>query len=782
MSSYEGSYKSLLQGVSQQIPRMRLPGQVSAQDNMLSDIVTGPRRRPGAEYRYHLSMPGATTDSILAWDTDIANQRVNIILDTNSGTVKVLNEAYVEQATLQSNYLKAPRTQDIRATTVGSEFFLLNTTVAPVSVAPPTTVIPPTRRGFFFIVTGTFNKPYDITVQTNAGSVTGNYTTPAGLTAGDAVNATPDVIATNLVNSLNTNGLLSTLKVTATRIGAYVYFQGDATVTSLVVASNAGTTYVTPSSASKVRLEGNLPAKLPDVADGYIVAVGQQKLLTYYKYDKATISWLEAGAFDSPASITGMPVSVTYNGTWVIDNSAFEGRLAGDEETNPLPKFLKQGLSGMGAFQGRLVLLSGPEVYLSSSTVPRRFMRSTVTGLLDADAIAVGASANSSASYQYAVPFQKDLLLFSSKYQALIPSTGAAITPRNATVVLTSTLSMDITSQPVPVGRTLLFAAPRSTDFFGLTEMISSQYTDSQYVSNPATDHLPKYMGGTCRFGVSSTVASMVLFGPSRDKRALIAYEYAWSGDEKVQQSWHKWNFGYEIAATYFSGEAINLLFVKNGHIVGARIDPRVGVLSFSVSRRPYLDIYFDLNVVNNKATLPAWVLAFDPDFGTRMKLSQNVGDLAGEEVGIESYDKATGVVTTVRSYPTGVVSAGIPYRSTFSPTPPVIEDQNGVKIDSAKLTLLRFGLSTQNSSEYQVVVHDEAQEATETLTQGTLRFCSAELDIGRARYGLQSRAIVPARTNADSTSLSLYTVGTGEMNFVGIDYVARFNQKIRRR
>jgi hypothetical protein len=45
--NFDGSYKSLLAGVSQQVPSARLDGQLSMQENMLSDIVSGLRRRPG---------------------------------------------------------------------------------------------------------------------------------------------------------------------------------------------------------------------------------------------------------------------------------------------------------------------------------------------------------------------------------------------------------------------------------------------------------------------------------------------------------------------------------------------------------------------------------------------------------------------------------------------------------------------------------------------------------------------------------------------------------------
>ena len=48
MAKVSGSYKSLIRGVSEQVPEERLPGQHAAQDNMLSDPVRGLVRRQGS--------------------------------------------------------------------------------------------------------------------------------------------------------------------------------------------------------------------------------------------------------------------------------------------------------------------------------------------------------------------------------------------------------------------------------------------------------------------------------------------------------------------------------------------------------------------------------------------------------------------------------------------------------------------------------------------------------------------------------------------------------------
>lgn len=784
MSSFESAYESQLQGVSQQLPSMRLPGQVSSQDNMLSDAVTGVRRRPGAAFLTQFNLEGETSDSVLAWDTDIQGIQVTVIVGVLTGTVKVFDVNGTQLFTTANSYLVASNTKAIRAATVAGEFFLLNTSIRPDPVTVNPGGGPPSRRGYFYVVAGTFNKDFDVVVTTNFGSVTGTFTTPSGTVAADAEKSVPEYIAGKLVDSLNAAAALAGIHVTAYRQGGYVYLQGDGDVTSLVCSSNSGTFYVKASGASLIRTETDLPARLVAGANGYVMAVGEQKLLRYYVYDSSQVAWLETAKYNSPTSLEDTPISLTrVVGVWGINNAAWEGRLAGDEDTNPLPKFFgNRNLTGMGAYQGRLVLLCGSEVYLSSSTTPRRFLRSTVTGLLDADPIAVSASANSSASYEYAVQFQKDLLLFSQKYQALIPSNGQAITPRTATVLLTSSLSADMNSSPVPIGRTLLFPAPRSADFFGMLEMISSQYTDSQYVANPATDHLPKYMAGVCRFAVSSPVSNMVLLGQSTDKKAAVVHEYTWSGDEKIQQAWHKWRFPYDVATMFFRGENVTVVFVQNGIAVLARIDPRRGLFADLNSLSPYLDLYQPLTVTDRTCTIPAWLRTFDPAIGDKFKLSRTSGGLAGEEVGVESYNAGTGVITTVPSFTSGTVYLGIPYLSAFSPTPPVLRDREGRVITSSKLTVLRFGVQTRNSAEYKVLVTDRTQEDPLDIEQATMYFSSPDLELGSARNANLSRAVIPCRTDAESTSLLLYTEGMGELNITDLDYTARYNQKVRRR
>lgn len=890
MSTYESSYKSLLQGVSQQIPRERLPGQLTAQLNMLADPVTNLRRRPGAQYLKHRAWFDVDAEHILGWFTDVAGERLHVLLNTTTGQVLLMDGALNELAMLEGGeYLQTTNNGTIRAATVGNEFFIGNTAKLPALVYGD--IKPPKNGGFFYVVSGAFGKAYDVSIDFGGGSYTAAYTTPSGASAGDAALATPEYIASQLAGQLNgetvisirvlsativsggsgsiglqLNGVpykygtevsttdLRSGKLTATsartgnadgpaiqvvyearnrngwapgtytarramsgysrtgpvgtgpytyvanvtfavsdfvaravggtnnlfyieRIGPYVYIERTGGVT---VNTTVSTNYIIPSRAGIVTTAGNLPARLPVSADGFICKVGTEEVPQYFSYNAARITWLEVGEAGSPVGITNMPISLYWDGlAWSINTAPYEGRNSGNDDSNPAHEFCTQGITGMATYQGRLVLMSGPMVSLSASGHPRRFFRSTITSVVDSDPIEIGSAMNSSAAYSHAIPFQKDLILLSSAYQAVIPSNNAAITPKNATVVPTSSHEVDVTSPPIALGRTLMYATPRSEDFFGVREMVPSPYTASQYVSHDATPHLPKYMGGRCRFSVSSSVVNMALFAPSGDLRSLIVHEYMWDGDQKVQQAWHTWTFPYDVATAYFTYDKVIVVFAQNDTLVMTRIDPRTGVLTFDSERRPFLDLWSSQTVTDYVIGVPAWMLAFDPAVASKLQLTASTGNLAGDRVGATVDGNNLRVV---RSFRDGAVALGVPYRSSFAPSPPVVRDFNDVAVSTNKATLLRYILGTKNSQEFKVRVQDRNSPDDGITSVGTLLWSSLELELGRSLYSTDAASIIPCRTNINTTVVDVYTEGTGELNAVSLEYVLKTNQKIKRR
>ena len=72
-----------MQGVSQQVPRERLAGQVSLQSNMLSDVVEGMRRRPGMRFLADGVFSGGsiTKERVYATAVDIDDTSVHVLVN-----------------------------------------------------------------------------------------------------------------------------------------------------------------------------------------------------------------------------------------------------------------------------------------------------------------------------------------------------------------------------------------------------------------------------------------------------------------------------------------------------------------------------------------------------------------------------------------------------------------------------------------------------------------------------------------------------------------------------
>jgi hypothetical protein len=641
--------------------------------------------------------------------------------------------------------------------------------------------IDPNNAGFFYIVSGAFSKTYSITIAVNNGtqSYSSSYTTPSGTGTDDASLATPEYIAQKLVEGLTRQ---NTPDLVIAREGAFVYLTSS---NGLTVNSPIGTSYIVVSKNSSVTNIGFLPSRLPVQANGYICRVGTGKSAQYYRYNSATTEWEETGAYGSPTSITNCPISLYWNGSaWAIDNSPFEGRKAGDDENNPLHEWMQYGITGISSYQGRLVLLSGPMVSLSESNQPRRFFRSTVTTVVPSDAIEIGSGMNTSAAYEWAVPFNKDLILFSQAYQAVIPSGNTAITSSTATVVLTSTYDTDTTCCPISIGRTLLYPTPRSEDFFGFMEMLPSSYTDSQYISLDSTPHLPRYMPGRCRAAVSSSVANVAVFLSTEDNRSLYVHEYYWDGDTKAQQAWHQWTFEYDIATVYFAQDLLFVLFLKNGRLLYCSIDPRASAVQADGNVRPYLDIYFTANAQNAEVNLAGSVfgnllLEFSPDFFDKVRLVRGSGDLQGEDVGATHL--GGGRFQLASNQPDGPICVGIPFYSGFVLTPPVIKDQNESTVHSGKATLLRLQVGTRNTGRFRARIKDQFTPEDELLIP-TITFDNPEIDIGKALYSSHSLQQVPCRTEMRSSSCEIFTESAQELNCVSVEFLSRWQPKYRRR
>lgn len=777
-SALDGALKSIIQGVSQQVPRERLDGQVSLQTNMLSDVVRGMRRRPGMRVRNAGIGFGAPwgPEQVFATAVDVDDQSAHVIINTATGLLLVLSEDF---GSVLHNaihpYLVAIDASMIQVATLRGFLYICNTSRQPSKVVSTAGTLDPAKTGFFFIPAGQFSKVYNVTAMVGGVPYTGTYTAPNGSTAGDAALTTPDYIATQLAASLST-AAGAALSVIVT--GSYVSVQSAAP--TLSVTSDSGNSFIVVSNASRVASVAELPKRLPAAVDGMLMSVGSNpKTAVWYRYDQVNSnSWLESGAYGSATGMLDMPIRMALDGTYSVTTPTYEGRLAGNDDSNEDPPFFTKPVTGFGVFQGRLVILTGADVCMSAAGRPLRWYRSTVTELLVADPIYIFSGAATSTNFTHCVQFNKDLLLFSRSCQAVIPSGNAVISPTTAQIVITSSYSSTSIATPIVAGRSLLYFAPRSESFASVLELVPSNTTDSQYTTNDVSAHIPRYIPGTIRQATASTTSNSLALVGTGDARSLFVQDYLWSADEKVQAAWHQWTTPADISCTWFVRDTVFVGMYINNNLCIVSVEPQSGDTVGGL-RRPFSDLYSAISIPARQFVVPTFlrpaILA-----GAELLVTYGTGTLAGEWVGVEDLNTTTWIATVVRNTPSGTYMVGIRYRSAIAPTPPLLRDSKGVVIGTGTANLIRWELSMQNVGSFEALI----QRNSEVLENGTyngLLYSSEDLLPNAPLRAQVARVIIPVRAVAQDTTSTFSCDGEHDLGLLTCEFVMQFHQTRRR-
>ena len=773
----DGSIRSLLQGVSQQIPRERLDGQVGMQLNMISDVVNGLQRRPGVRVVKTDLLGGAsfTHNSIFAVYHSAGGVGRHAVVNTVTGKVEVFDDSLTSLGSYTNDYLTATTAQSIQSVSLRGRAYIVNTEVVPTKNTSNSNKQNPNLTGFFFIRSGAFSKTYTVNITTSGGTYSVSYTTPDGTTAGDADKAVPSYIATQLVTAIQAE---PTPYITCYRSAGYVFLVCSGSYTTLTVTTDSGSSYMGASNQSAVQLVSDLPASLPTNGYNCLCAVGStERTQVWYRYNGSTGIWVEDSAWNSTSSITNLFVSFSLYDAVDLKLEVGEGRLAGSDITNEDPAFLEVGITGLSSYQGRLVLLCGSEVVMSASGKPLRYYRSTVADLLPEDPIGIMAGSASAADFMYAVQFNRDLLLFSSTCQAVIPGTNAPISPETAQIVLTSSYVGDNNASPVDTGRSIMFPAPISENFSGFFEMLPSNYTSSQYTSIDITQHIPKYMPGRVLKCASSTNIGMVLSKLSGDTKSLFVHQYKWDNEKKLQGAWHQWSFAFDVCTVWFVNDKILIAFNADGKLCLGTIEPHAGSTVNNLTR-PLSDMYSSVTVSGGQFTVPV-VLRSLVDGYEDVMLTYGSGTLAGDAAGVTELNTSTWVGKVARNVADGTYFIGYRYYSMFSPTPPLLKDQKDV-VYGMESIIMSYNFIVQDTGSFGVQLFTPAATLSNT-TYTPVYNASPDIVIETPIASHLGNVIVPVRAKAQEVTTILSCYGPQQMKVLGIDFKLRYHQRNRR-
>ena len=596
-----GRIDSLVQGVSQQPPHLRLPGQGAEQVNGWSSPVTGlTKRRPTqfvgkilnqplsdfymetmavtADERYLLMIYREGNEARLIMLRD--GQPVNMdVHGTGLSAFGGTNPFVVsEQGVLGTAASYLHNTTDLFNSYVlinnGPLGFLLNRNKVTAMDAALSPAQP--NEALLFVQGVSYEISYTVTLDGNALPV---YTTPKATDTNNTIST--DIVARELANRINAVAGFtasrnnSAVKVVKSGNAPFTIEVTDERANTLARVYKGSTALFSglPTEAPNgflLKIEGNAASAKDDYWVKFVTTGGKaigpgswQETVApgvRYRLNQDTmplVVFRKASdvIFIGPAD--GATRSLVVNGTTHSYTFPKWGeRTAGDETSVPNPGFIGNAIRDHVLFRSRYMVVGGQATDLSEVDQIWNFFGDTSTQTLETDPISVKVISEVASDLQWILPVDESALLFSSESQfQLRPADADVLTPRTAVVLRLSNIEMNTSIRPKLAGPNVVFST-NEQDYTGFREY---QYFDSQTRrvglnlggSLNMTLNVPKYIPGLAKlWDVGENLDYFVAVTPA-DERSVFVHKYLWqqgqAGPQKQQSSWSEWRFASPV-------------------------------------------------------------------------------------------------------------------------------------------------------------------------------------------------------------------------------------------
>ena len=568
MSLVSYNIPNLVQGVSQQPDAQRDPSQGEIQVNGMSSIVEGLRKRDPSE------------TLALVSNSDFGDCFIHEILRDNveeylavitSSSIKVFDLDGAEQTVSApggygylSNVTDAK--SQIRAVTIADYTFITNTLKVPAMTSDTAPVVarPATNEALIWVRAASYGQTYRVNV--NGTEVT--VTTAVAPVVSDGSSVTENRISSEDIAQNIINGFSSLSGVSFARSGAVIHVTSSSAITISVTDARSGADI--SAIFNKVQAFTELPTVAPT---GYQVTIEGDPGNSFDDYH---VSFLpKSGTFGEgtwsetvkpgdkykidkdlmPHLLIRLPNGTFYfgpaNGTTqnTVVVPTWGERISGDTTTAPDPSFIGYPINDIFIYKNRLGFLADENVILSRVRSFFDFFPETVTAVLDTDPIDVVASNNRVSVLKYAVPYQDELILFSSQYQFRFNAAETVLTPATAQITVLTQFEIDTNVRPQLAGGGIIFTQANG-DFsqfreFSVRGAGTALTADAQDLSGYVSAFVPSSI-----HKVTVNDTSNALFAVSNKtgfKDRIYVYKYfvrsTGNNVERAQSSWSYWDF-----------------------------------------------------------------------------------------------------------------------------------------------------------------------------------------------------------------------------------------------
>lgn len=216
----------------------------------------------------------------------------------------------------------------------------------------------------------------------------------------------------------------------------------------------------------------------------------------------------------------------------------WDARYAGSVDSVPPPSFVGERITDVFHHRGRLGMVTAENVAMSEIDHPFNFWRTTTQSLLDSDPVDFAVTARSVPRLQFAVPFQSALLLFGDRGNFQMTA-EPMLTPQTPKVDPLGNYPSSQFVRPLLLGDSLY-----SVSDAGKHVVVREFFVDEVSILGDAADvtsHVPRYIPGRVRALATSPNTDQVFLATDAGSH-IYNYSVRWSGTDKVQSAWSRWD------------------------------------------------------------------------------------------------------------------------------------------------------------------------------------------------------------------------------------------------
>jgi len=277
-------------------------------------------------------------------------------------------------------------------------------------------------------------------------------------------------------------------------------------------------------------------------------------------------SWVETVSPESSNSMLKrtLPLQIRREGDgFVLDTIDWKDRLIGDDETNKFPSFVDNTINDLFVFKNRLVFVSKGNIAMSRTDDLFNFFRTTAQSLRDDDRIDVSINTSKYVDIKYAVPLDDFVMLFSDTQQFRLEYQGA-LTAQTLSAKLATSYHLNTAVRPLLVDNRIYFIVNNNKDSF-LMEYFHHYTSSSKVLATNVTSHLPNFLPSDIDYMEANIINNQLFIKSKSNKREIAVYNYAFSGQDRLQSAWHIWSFSADVKSMFSEGDKLFMFLDSYG-------------------------------------------------------------------------------------------------------------------------------------------------------------------------------------------------------------------------